>query len=52
MSTSHNLDGAFTVQSDKCQYNEDYILSNYTYVRYYVVEDDVVAWQNNEKDTV
>eukprot|EP00977_Amphora_coffeiformis_P001735 scaffold337_cov172-Amphora_coffeaeformis.AAC.9 len=31
MSSYLNLDGNFTVESDKCKYTDDAILSDYTY---------------------
>jgi hypothetical protein len=30
MSSALNLEGSFTVESDKCQYTSDAILSDYT----------------------
>ena len=32
MSRFHNLDGSFIVQSDTCRYQNDAIVSDYTYV--------------------
>jgi len=41
MSSCNNLDGDFTVQSDKCKYTEDAIVSDYTYETT-IVEGNVV----------